>query len=915
MAEVEEAEATAESNGKVPLISPSAIDFYEASFVGLASKRFKERTGIDRLTIKRFRMGYMGTRIGKGKPGYFLPVQDPDGTYRTARFVDEETHAGRWVSTTFPRITCVDHENRPLGLHDHFKNQYETLFLVGNEVDFLALSEILHGTGYGVLGVLDGKFPEEWCAFIRNRNVHVMLAGDPDSSALVARILKPLFEGMQDRGELKSLNFITLQGESGQSAGVVDWKRAGGDLPALERIISGGAIIPKDAEPTRPDAKPVELLSFALIDDPRFTDRRVRVPLCITGETSNVYDSPFRFKADSCPEIARFDQKTGEGCIQCKDRIYTIEIGQPAHIAAFRSSEHQRDRICREHIHCPLNKKPRIDVLEKATLREVIASQYSERMVEREENDGGTSLDGRKERLTERPVYIAVQRGTIDAVEPRGYHATGWIRTSPRDATRTLLVERLDPIQEPHELFDFRKHIDTLKRMKGFGYRQILEDLTEHCTMIFGSEGLLLVVMLTYCSALHFRFNGEMIRGWLTSCLLGDTGVGKSKVFEAISNKIGVGDIFSCLTGRRTGLTYATVRTATHWSVQAGLMPRNSRKILCVEEAQDMPMSDIKTMADGMDKGKLQPENVARADFECKTRVVFNANAKNNRTLSSFPYGCLALKELFATMFIRRLDVCVFAARIDDQDLYNRRVDTKHDPLVSTEDLRALIYYAWSLTPDRISIGEEATKAILEETKALSARFGHCDDIPLVCPTDFRKTLARAAVAWAVLDLSSVDDFETIEVKIDHVRSAAALFANLYSHPMCGLDQYSDLCRRRESLEDFPVLKQEIEKRLRPKEALTGDSPFAKFVYLFTRGMSYRKQDLVGLIGCSESWLANAMTYMETMHLIRPSNEQLVATPKFNRLMKRLQAEAPELCALIEASKDKTETEDSQSAQ
>lgn len=434
MAEVEEAEATAESNGKVPLISPSAIDFYEASFVGLASKRFKERTGIDRLTIKRFRMGYMGTRIGKGKPGYFLPVQDPDGTYRTARFVDEETHAGRWVSTTFPRITCVDHENRPLGLHDHFKNQYETLFLVGNEVDFLALSEILHGTGYGVLGVLDGKFPEEWCAFIRNRNVHVMLAGDPDSSALVARILKPLFEGMQDRGELKSLNFITLQGESGQSAGVVDWKRAGGDLPALERIISGGAIIPKDAEPTRPDAKPVELLSFALIDDPRFTDRRVRVPLCITGETSNVYDSPFRFKADSCPEIARFDQKTGEGCIQCKDRIYTIEIGQPAHIAAFRSSEHQRDRICREHIHCPLNKKPRIDVLEKATLREVIASQYSERMVEREENDGGTSLDGRKERLTERPVYIAVQRGTIDAVEPRGYHATGWIRTSPRDA-------------------------------------------------------------------------------------------------------------------------------------------------------------------------------------------------------------------------------------------------------------------------------------------------------------------------------------------------------------------------------------------------------------------------------------------------------------------------------------------------
>jgi DNA replicative helicase MCM subunit Mcm2 (Cdc46/Mcm family) len=116
-------------------------------------------------------------------------------------------------------------------------------------------------------------------------------------------------------------------------------------------------------------------------------------------------------------------------------------------------------------------------------------------------------------------------------------------------------------------------------------------------TKVNDLDDLLIAVLLTFCSALRFQFNGEFIRGWLSTVIIGDSGTAKTQTYLSISDFIGVGDMFSALTGSRTGLAYAMVdQKDKGWNIKVGKFPKNSRRILCVDEAQQLPTEDIHTI-------------------------------------------------------------------------------------------------------------------------------------------------------------------------------------------------------------------------------------------------------------------------------------------------------------------------------
>src|SRR5690606_8525015 len=116
---------------------------------------------------------------------------------------------------------------------------------------------------------------------------------------------------------------------------------------------------------------------------------------------------------------------------------------------------------------------------------------------------------------------------------------------------------------------------------------------------------ILLAVLLSYLSPLRFVFNGEAINGWLKVAIIGDSGTGKSRTYAAISDFLGFGDLFSVLSGSRTGLLYAIKHKGGEWYVSTGRYVAAHKKIIAIDEAQEFEPEELRKMGIAMDQGFL----------------------------------------------------------------------------------------------------------------------------------------------------------------------------------------------------------------------------------------------------------------------------------------------------------------------
>jgi hypothetical protein len=226
-------------------------------------------------------------------------------------------------------------------------------------------------------------------------------------------------------------------------------------------------------------------------------------------------------------------------------------------------------------------------------------------------------------------------------------------------------------------------------------------------------------------------------------------------------------------------------------------------------------------MAEGLDTGMVKIDRIQQRTFESATRTIFCCNPKdpknpsNQRKMADFRHGCLCLENLFSNMMLRRIDFVLFSASGDIKDkskIFNPPEDIG-DPQVSSDDLRALIFWAWNLKEDQIIIPPEMAKEIRQDSLKLSQVFG-CDSPPIVYPEDFRKTMARLSVAYAVLDLSTNEDFTQVIVRPGHVHCAADFIEFIYQAENCRLHKHAQDYRETYGLEDFDDLKKRIDKKM-----------------------------------------------------------------------------------------------------
>ena len=244
--------------------------------------------------------------------------------------------------------------------------------------------------------------------------------------------------------------------------------------------------------------------------------------------------------------------------------------------------------------------------------------------------------------------------------------------------------------------------------------------------------------------------------------------------------------------------------------------------------------------------------------------------------------------------------MAIFANSSDIEDLgfLNRPESVNVNPLITPEMLKAAVYWAWNLTVDRIAFTKEATTLCLEEATRLSKVFGFAVDIPLIIPSDARKTIARLSTAFAAISLSSEDEFQTLIVKQVHVRMTIGFLEYIYSRPNCALDGYSEIQRLGSQLTDYDkieevfVKKKDHEKYAGKKSA--EKNTFTKAIYLIFINEYIRREDLSEQVGCSVETVKIYIKLLKRFNLIESGKYGYNKKPKFNKFLQRFMRTHPD---------------------
>ena len=823
----------------------------------------KARLGVSEAVIQKY-------GIGLYERGYVLPVVDPDGIVRYARTFNEATDGAKWLRR-LDAHGMEDGQESLLGARD-ITPATERVILCDSELDMLAVASAMPEDASTVVCSLIDGFPHHAPLHLENKQVVIVVGPTADEQKQAAEWTIPLLSEMMGKRALRGASIVRLEQEPDR---LWRWLRADTWTAFQARI--------NEAVDVAALTGPKELHSLLQIDDRGNTDRHVIVPVTVTGDYSAAYDVPVRFRVRYCAK-----QSTTKKCSRCGTAEFDLTKFGEVQMACCGEKSANVESLLGRHC-CTKRSRPALEVTQKISLRKIIVAPY------KPENDMGQSCD--------RTAYMVVPPGPVTLTEPRGYKATAWTKTDPHTQRRTLLIEKLTPIVEPWERYDLAVWRNHLEAARSLGYQGIMRDLVEHKTRIYGADHIMLAILLTFCSPRWLIYNSKQIRGWVLTLLMGDTSVGKSETWKYIAPMLGYGGEFHGHTGKRTGLLFACVKDMTgNFKCQPGVLPRNSRKLVCIEEISGMNFEDLNQMTEAMDSGEMKVDFSANAKYETQTRVIMNSNPKLRTTLGDYQYGCMAIKAVLPSQaMIRRLDQALVLRKLSDVNDYHKLYKQDEPPKVTPEMLQAVVFRAWSLTPEQVQIETPTIEAAMAAAISM-ATYSEVEDVPLAAPAILAQKIARLASALAVLDCSGPDDFSRVDVLPRHVELVKKHLLTMWNHPDCGFDKYAATCVRASSLDDWMAIAAYFTDSLGNQNALRGGSAFAQFMMTLASGAEvgalYRQE-----LDCSEHEYEKVLTFLIAHHLVKRDDGKLKATGKLHRVLERVKAEMPVEWAILNGTR------------
>jgi 5S rRNA maturation endonuclease (ribonuclease M5) len=839
----------------------------------------REKRGLSDATLKKYEIGWDPKRQRNT-----IPIRDERGNVMNVRLYNAKKDP-KIINYTEGRYKYGS-PARLYGIDELAKYQGKQVILCEGEWDRLILQQEGFMAVTGTHGA--SVFRPEWIAHFKGKDVVILYDCDREGQAAASNVV---LRALKTSGAASVKNVVLpLKGDKDDKDVTDYFHKRGLTAADLQKLIDETPAHSYEAE-DRPE-EILTLESFTEVERKDLIDKKVRCEITACGETSEAFHAVEEFRITFCPRMQK------GGCFECKGVVEPAVIpkGAQEYIGSCMSTNVQLKAMLREYA-CKYGQKPTIEILRRTTVKEFFCHQKVNRITQTRDEEGNVIqvIDGKKQELLEKRVYFL----SSEHPKPGNYLAVGWVKSHPKTQQVTFLIDSMEPLEDDFESFRVEENVQHLRAFQSLSWAQILEDLTENVTRVYEREEILVAILLTYCSPRWIPFNGEIIRGWLVTVIIGDSGSGKTQTHQRIAEFINIGDCFSGLTGSRTGLAYALVEHKQKgWQVKVGRYPANSRKILTVDEAQHLPDWDLRTISKAMEEGFLQIDRVQSKGYESQTRLIMIANPKKDAVMDSFSFGCESLTTILPPTIIRRTDVAVFANSGDLKDLsfINRKRTEGNRRRITPEMLRAVVYWVWNLRPEQIIFTSEAEEYCLQRAQELSAVYGYAVDVPLITLSDCRNNLARVAAAFAALLVSADEHFARLVIEPKHVRMAAEFLSRLYSHDNCSLDDYSEICRASSQLVDYDQIEEAFLKKWERAKHAGGDEDagyFPRLIFILRVTKVIRRDDLAEQAGCSLETVKRTVRLLKRFNLLDTTRDGYVKKPKFNKFLRRFVRKHP----------------------
>jgi len=334
-----------------------------------------------------------------------------------------------------------------------------------------------------------------------------------------------------------------------------------------------------------------------------------------------------------------------------------------------------------------------------------------------------------------------------------------------------------------------------------------LQDIIYNTVHIYKHDNAIIFSLLTLFSPLFAFFEGQRVRLYMETLLLGDTEVGKSEIVKKLFDFYKVGKQVDSDRTSRAGLLGGVSESGRGRNfITPGAFVEMDRMALFIEEIGNLNEEVFRSLRESRSSGMVKIELIEKFVQFARTRLIASANpAKGKRRIESYNYPIEAIFSVIpGEPDIRRFDgVAVLEDSVSLSEIDEGR--KKNVPHIYTEDIaRKHLLWVWSLTEEDIIFKDDVGPTLCLAAKFLSKK-SH-KSLPL---------LNRGTVKWKVLRFASAlaaflgsHENHKLVVSGEHIKQACEIIYNEYTSKN---NQYFNYCEEMQMRETVKSEQQVIQ--------------------------------------------------------------------------------------------------------
>lgn len=354
-----------------------------------------------------------------------------------------------------------------------------------------------------------------------------------------------------------------------------------------------------------------------------------------------------------------------------------------------------------------------------------------------------------------------------------------------------LRVEESDTSVNKFQITDKVK--ESLKVFQTTDVKAKMDELAERAKSICGVETqkeIAWFVDLFYHTPLQFKFGERLERAYLDTMLVGESRTGKSQTAKKLIEMYDLGVITSLKTSTVPGLIGGSDKTNGGMKTKLGLLPRNHKGAVIMEEFSGGGRDVIKKLTEVRSSNIVRITRVngtTTAPAMVRMLSISNPATKGNGQsipLRQYPNGINVLLDLVgAAEDIARYDLFL---TVGEPTTYISPTEKPKLGAYNKESYLNRVRWIWSRKPEQILIDETVQDYIVDAANKLNEKYN--SHVKLFGSEAWKK-LARVSIAVAAM-LCSTTDYENLEVKLEHVQWAKSFMIACYDNPMFRLKEY-----------------------------------------------------------------------------------------------------------------------------